>query len=164
MSDCCATKAPTALPVSCPMCQARGRAVPDETPVALLRDSARDRLGPGPHHYCRTPTCLVVYFSAAGQVFVKDDLRVRVGGKETAPPIPLCYCFGHTVETIEDEIQSKGTSTVLERIRAEVKAGTCRCERENPQGSCCLGDVARTVKALLERRSMGSDTGDGQRG
>ena len=161
MSDCCKVKGETPQGESCPQCHARGKSVPDETPRALLEESSRRRLGARPYFYCRTPTCDVVYFDGAGDVFRKDELRVRVGDKETSPPIPVCYCFGHTVGSIEEEILSTGTTNVLERIRAEVKAGTCRCEVENPQGSCCLGNVTRAVQSLLGVHPRTARTGTG---
>jgi hypothetical protein len=68
---------------------------------------------------------------------------VRVGAKETADPIPVCYCFGFTRKDIEDEIVETGRSTVADRIKTEVNAGNCACEVRNPSGKCCLGGVAR---------------------
>ena len=56
------------------------------------------------------------------------DVTVRVGLKETEPPVPLCYCFGHTAESVRDEIVATGRSTVPERITVEVQAG--KIERE----------------------------------
>lgn len=159
MRGCCDSKVQSARPASCPRCHVPGKSVPDETPAALLRRSCRERLGPGPHHFCTTAHCEVVYFSADGPAFLKDEVRVRVGEKETSPPITVCYCFAHTVESIDEEIRSTGTTTVLERIRAEVASGRCRCERENPRGSCCLGNVARTVQSLRLERSSGARRG-----
>ena len=53
------------------------------------------------------------------------------------------------MQSIEEEIRGTGRTTVQERIKMEVKAGTCRCEVENPQGTCCLGDVARAVSRII---------------
>ena len=39
---------------------------------------------------------------------------------------------------------------MIDAIKAEVKAGTCRCEMTNPEGVCCLGDVSKEVKALTQ--------------
>jgi len=77
---------------------------------------------------------------------------VRVGAKETADPIPICYCFGFTRQDIWDEIRSTGKSTVAKRITAEVEAGRCACEVKNPSGKCCLGDVTRTAKDRLGQK------------
>lgn len=123
----------------------RGRKVPRETVEALLTDDARRRLASGGSFVCLARDCAVVYFGPAG-IFEKGDIRTRVGFKETSAPRPVCYCFGHTLESIEEEILRTGRSTVAERIQAEVKAGRCSCEVKNPEGTCCLGNVARAVK------------------
>jgi hypothetical protein len=68
--------------------------------------------------------------------------------KATTDPKLLCYCFGFTGDEIRDEILTTGRSTIQQRIAAEVKAGKCDCERLNPQGSCCLGNVAAFIKGL----------------
>lgn len=158
MSGCCKVPSDPADLRICPRCGTKGRVLRPETPLALLEEEARGRLGPGPHFYCPSPTCEVVYFCRPGQpVIVKGDLRVRVGQKETDPPVTVCYCFGYTLQSIEDEVQATGRTTVIERIKAEVKAGTCRCEVKNPQGSCCLGNVTRAVSDV--RRRLGPRLG-----
>jgi len=106
-------------------------------------------LTPAAHLFCETPDCPVVYFAPDdGSVFYKPDLTVRVGIKETEPPIPLCYCFGFTREMLWSELAQTGKTTIPDRIKAEVQAGNCRCEETNLQGSCCLGDIQRAIQAF----------------
>jgi copper chaperone CopZ len=102
-----------------------------------------------PWRYCGDPDCEVVYFDPGGVVIEKSALAVRVGEKEKDPPHTVCYCFGHTVEGIRDEVRRTGRSTVVASITAKVKAGECSCETKNPKGACCLGDVNREVKSAL---------------
>jgi hypothetical protein len=100
------------------------------------------------YYFCDASDCDVVYFASDTEAprFHREDLMVRVGAKETADPIPICYCFGFTRQDIWEEIRSTGKSTVAERITAEVGAGRCACEVKNPSGKCCLGDVTRAAK------------------
>jgi hypothetical protein len=100
------------------------------------------------YYFCEAPGCDAVYFplDAQAPLFRHGDLIVRVGSKETADPIPVCYCFGFNRENIQDEIAETGWSTIGERITAEVKAGNCACEVKNPSGKCCLGSVTQAVK------------------
>jgi len=100
------------------------------------------------YYFCDASDCDVVYFALDPEAprFRREDLVVRVGAKETADPIPICYCFGFTRQDIWDEIRSTGESTVAERIKAEVEAGHCACEVKNPSGKCCLGDATRAAK------------------
>jgi len=130
----------------CPSCGAEGIPVKEVTLRSLL---CPDRLGlvvGGRWSFCGSAGCDVVYFKAdGGQVFNKDDLAVRVGVKETSAPRPICYCFGHTIEEVMDEVRRTGGSTVAQDIRARMKESGCSCEVKNPQGRCCLDTVGRCV-------------------
>jgi hypothetical protein len=72
-----------------------------------------------------------------------------VGLKERDARRTVCYCFGHTVESIREEIETTGRSTVAAAITAKVNATECSCEILNPKGTCCLGDVNKAVKEAL---------------
>jgi len=156
MSDCCSVDADSgaALAVTtCPVNGARSKQVDMLTVKSLVRQLP---LGmPNTQYYfCESSGCAVVYFAlhAAAPRFCLEDLVVRVGAKEIAGPITICYCFGFTRQDIADEIRSTGKSTVAKRIAAEVEAGRCACEVKNPSGKCCLGDVTRTVKDRLNEK------------
>ncbi len=96
----------------------------------------------------------MVYFpyGAGAALFQKPDLTVRVGLKETEDPVSICYCFGITRKEVWGEIQETGVSTVVNRIKTEVRVGNCSCEVKNPSGKCCLGNITRTVKDSLQTR------------
>jgi hypothetical protein len=105
------------------------------------------------YYFCDSPHCEVVYcgLDPEAPVFRREDLTIRVGIKETADPISICYCFGFTRQEIWDELRVSGKPTIAERISAEVEAGRCACDLKNPAGKCCLGDVARTAKDWLSQ-------------
>ncbi len=44
----------------------------------------------------------------------------------------ICYCFGFTAEDIERDYQNNKHSTIMEKIVAEKKMGTCQCATKNP--------------------------------
>jgi len=150
MSDCCSVnvKAGTAPEVmACPVNGARSKQVDALTVKSIVRHIPLG-ISNDQYYFCEARDCDVVYFPFDPQAptFRRQDLVVRVGAKETADPIPICYCFGFTRKDIEDEIAASGRSTVAERISAEVKQGNCACEVKNPSGKCCLGDVTRIVR------------------
>jgi len=160
MADCCkvrpaATTEPT-KGVPCQQCGRPGKPVDRITVDALLKPELRAGLNGTRYVFCETSDCPVVYFALDGTRFTKDQIRVRVGLKETEDPILVCYCFGITERMIQDEIERAGRSTAGTRIRAEVKVGNCRCEVENPSGRCCLGDVAKVEKSVAVQEARRS--------
>jgi hypothetical protein len=122
----------------------KGKPVAVLTVKSLVRDHTRVPASVS-YSFCRTADCEVVYFSPQA-VFKKADLKAQVGIKETSDPIPLCYCFDHSREDVRRAIESAGSTTILEEIKAEVQAGFCACEVKNPSGACCLGDITRTIQ------------------
>ncbi|MGQ0612711.1 MAG: putative iron-sulfur cluster-binding metallochaperone [Planctomycetaceae bacterium] len=130
----------------CPVAGKPGRRVAGATLRTLVRGERLPEVEAGEWFYCDLPDCDVVYFAADGRTLKKDALKVRVGAKEESPPHTVCYCFGHTAESIREEIERTGQSTVAASITAKVKTGECSCETLNPKGSCCLGDINKTVK------------------
>lgn len=152
MSSCCSGGSceksdPRARAESaCPRCGVIGKVVSDETILSILKPGHAHRLLVVERRFCRTPSCAVLYYGADGRVVEKDAASVRVGFKETEDPIPLCYCFEFTRAHVGQEVAETGDSTIPDRIDAEIRAGRCACERKNPSGACCLGDVRKAVK------------------
>ena len=146
---CCTPLAKPKTAATCPACGTEGKPVKPVTLRALLHPHLQGTVRDEVYRFCPQPDCALVYFRADGaQTFARADLTVRVGVKERSGPRPLCYCFGHSAESIREEWTRTGKSTVLDVIKAEVKAGTCHCEVTNPGGGCCLGDITKEVKAL----------------
>lgn len=147
--SCCTPIAASKSELLCPFSGTRGKPVKPVTLRALLKPNLQEQVRDQVYRFCGDSTCEVVYFSEdRTQSFLRGDLTVRVGIKESEAPRPLCYCFGHSVESIQDEYAATGESTAIQAIRAQVKAGTCHCEITNPGGSCCLGDVTKAVKEI----------------
>ena len=150
MSDCCSvntTQSPVSAEMPCPVSGTRSKQMDLVTVQSLVRHLPFG-MARAQYYFCEAADCDVVYFPSnpTAPTFHRGDLLVRVGVKEAHDPIPVCYCFGITRKTLEEEIRHTGQSTVAERIKAEVKAGRCACQLKNPSGRCCLGDVARAVK------------------
>jgi len=187
------TESKTARQVECPSCGKKAKRVSPVTLGALLKEefaepfaadgqSCCDAKGEGCKpvtgdtgwRFCDSPDCDVVYFSEEGDTsFTKSQLKVPVGVKETSGERPLCYCFGHSVASIKEELRTKGASDALEDIRAKMKDPGCHCEISNPSGSCCLGSVTKGIQIAQEELGMndssvtpakpaGSSTGRGE--
>ena len=143
----------------CPACEKAGKAVKQTTLRSLLVEAARERIEDTDYHFCQSADCETVYFAKRGSsTFTKADLTVRVGIKENEAPRPVCYCFNHTIEEIEDDIRRCGESDVLDDIKTRMREA-CWCETKSPMGSCCLATVTKQVKAAQERLDPGGDGG-----
>ncbi|MCR9206879.1 MAG: mercuric transporter MerT family protein [bacterium] len=109
--------------------------------------------------FCPSQNCDVVYFTEEGDTqFTKSQLKVLVGVKESSGERPLCYCFGHSVGSIKEELGTKNHSDALDDIRARMKDPGCHCETSNPSGSCCLGSVTKGIAIAQKEMRMHDST------
>jgi len=124
---------------------------PRPTPVPNAASWARwwgPEVGDGPWQYCPTLGCAVVFHLDVATV-TEGELRSRVGAKAVAAAEPVCFCFGHTRSDLADDLaRHDGATTIKPAIKAAVADGLCACEHLNPDGSCCLAAVHRTMKAI----------------
>ena len=117
---------------------------------ALLKPAALERLAPGEYHFCPSAECAVVYFGSGG-AFLREDVAVTVFQKEAGGPRTICYCLDITEDQLRNELAATGGSRSADRIRELIANDRCACELRNPQGSCCLGNVAALVKSAREQ-------------
>ena len=132
----------------CKECGNKGKSVKEITLRNHVKESKLESIKNFEGFYfCETHTCQVIYFNNEQSFYLhKEDVKTRVGLKETYDPIPVCYCFGWTREKIFNQIKQQGFSTAVQEISAKVKAGECACDIYNPSGKCCLGEVSKVVK------------------
>lgn len=152
MSDCCSSENTKVKQsnnsLMCPGCHQKGKLVDIMLLKSLLVPCAMKRLDASKTYYfCRTADCLTVYFDSSA-VFSKEDLRVLVFQKEKDGSAPVCYCFGYSRKQIKEDVLKNKKSTIQEEIKNYTKDKKCACEIRNPQGSCCLGNVAQVVNSV----------------
>lgn len=134
----------------CPQNDNRGKPVQLITLKSLLKPSALERLEPASEYrFCETAECSVVYFSTIGDTFTIQDLKVPIFQKDNSADAPVCYCFGWSRQRLQNELALTGIGTAIESITAHIQAKRCGCEVNNPQGSCCLGNVRRAIKSAM---------------
>ncbi|MBE7461867.1 MAG: cation transporter [Planctomycetes bacterium] len=133
-------------------------AVPDKS---VCESGCKPSTGNTGWRFCDSPECDVVYFGEQNEVtFTKNQLWVSVGVKEKTGERPLCYCFGHSVATIMEELRTKGRSDAQEDIRRKMKDPGCACEVKNPSGSCCIGAVAKGIEAAKAELKSTTSSGN----
>ncbi len=130
----------------CPQCEAEGRSVSRTTleaqvvPARLAATTDVDAWA-----LCLTATCEVVYFHDEDAV-VLGETRALPFHKATHAERLVCFCFEHSVADVEADVAANAASTMQTSIKEKCRAGEDDCERKNPQGRCCLGNVALVVK------------------
>lgn len=153
----------TAVTALCPVSGTKGKKVGVVTLHALVKDEFNGQISAGADYYfCDAKGCDVVYFTTDGRTITKSQLKVEVGVKETTGDRPLCYCFGHSVESIKTELLTLGRTTAVEDIRAKMADPGCSCPTTNPSGACCLGTVKAGVETAKEE--VAATAGGGGRG
>ncbi|NYV66612.1 (2Fe-2S)-binding protein [Bacillus sp. Gen3] len=147
VEDCCLKSNIKETSIVCPSCKNKGKQMKLITLKSLLLPKSLANLQPDTsYQFCSISECDVVYFNEKEQIFTKSDLKVSVFQKDEKENTPICYCFGWTRKIISEEIKKTEENTIIQNISMHIKANRCGCEVNNPQGSCCLGNVTGFIK------------------
>lgn len=161
--SCCSLKAidkgnekKEILVFTCPKCKDKGSMVKTITLQSLLKECCQSKVERDiPYKFCKNSECEVIYFSSKKEhFFTKDELTVKATLKDAGLDVNVCYCFGHTRQSVIDELKSTGKTNVLDEVKAKMKNPGCFCETSNPQGNCCLGNITawiKEAKGLIKR-------------
>jgi len=154
MSDCCTTGTKERISENsvyefCPSCKVKGKKLKIITLKSMLKPLVLDSLNPDlVHFFCATEDCGVVYFDEHKKTFSTSEIKVPVYQKEDSLTVPICYCFEWTRDKINKYVEDGLSSKPLDHIRQNVKANRCGCDVNNPQGSCCMGNITKYIKNL----------------
>lgn len=137
---------------TCPKCSNKGVVVKHITPQTLLEDTYKSHLRTNCiYKFCKNDECDVAYFTEdSSHYFSIAELKEKATLKDKGLDVKVCYCFGHTRQSILTELQTTGETKVLEDVKSKMKDPGCFCERSNPQGGCCLGNVSSWIKDAKE--------------
>ncbi len=130
-------------------CGEPGRIVAKQTVVHQLKNEKLQFVSDEEYRFCNSRDCDVVYYTRSGENFTVADLYELVTSKAAGDVRPLCYCFGFTEGDMRDEIAQTGETSIPAQVTQFIKEKLCACEIRNPSGSCCLGEINRTVKDSL---------------
>lgn len=137
---------PTA-PCPCPVCGNAGRKVTAVTLDHHVPEPLRAAIG-NDAAFCLNPACAVVYCNPAGFVIRKGQTLLPVTQKDPGDEVRVCYCFDFKRADLRRELAERGKTDIPAQIKKGVADGRCDCERKNPQGTCCLGNVAAAIKTI----------------
>lgn len=144
--DCCQIKTTTC---PCPLCGNAGRKVTALTLDHHVLQPLRATIGDDAT-FCLNPACEVAYCNPGGFVVRKGQTILPVAIKDQGDHVPVCYCFGFKRGDLRKDLTEQGKTDIPEQIRKGIAEGRCACERTNPQGACCLGNVAGAIKNIQE--------------
>ncbi|MEQ6353371.1 (2Fe-2S)-binding protein [Lysinibacillus sp. M3] len=151
MGNCCSSpkKNSNANTIICPSCKNKAKNIQLITIKSMLKPSVLESINAMENHYfCSTKGCHVVYFDTRNKEYTLSAIKISVHQKDDSLSTPVCYCFDWTKEKIKHNVETKLTPNPLEHIRENIKENRCGCEVNNPQGSCCLGNVTKYIKDL----------------
>jgi hypothetical protein len=107
----------------------------------VLPDLKLEIRDPNEWHLCLSDSgCEVAYFKGSSVVLL-TQLPARPAHKTTDSHGFVCFCFGYSRQDIADDFDRQGVSRIRDKIVEACRDDTCDCERLNPAGRCCLGDV-----------------------
>lgn len=140
MSNCCSSQQTTKQSSKRHCCPINGKQyleVPYGTVLHHVKEPWKLALKEQAYYFCDDPHCDVVYFGIDGSTLLKNQLRTKVGVKETSEDTLICYCFGISKAEAKANVQAK--TFVVE----QTKNSTCSCTSRNPSGRCCLKDFPK---------------------
>ena len=110
MSDCCSINKDVEPEPKRHVCPKNGKQY-HEVPFATVLHHVKQPWIHAPkqqsYYYCYDPDCDVVYFGKDNLMILKDQLRTKVGVKETAEDALICYCFDISKAQAQSNEQAK---------------------------------------------------------
>jgi len=137
MSNCCAKKPDENKRHTCPENKTAYGKVPYQTVLLHIKEAWKSNIKEQAYYFCDAPDCEVVYFAADNSIIKKDQLKTKVGIKETSDDALICYCFDVS------RIVAQTDSTAKEFVIEKTKHALCSCQTQNPSGKCCLKDFPK---------------------
>ena len=141
MSSCCSSSASSSKQ-ACPQCGTLSKSISMKTLFHQLKFPEVLNVETGSYFYCAGESCSVGYFSQAGLLIPKHQLRAfdELNHK-------LCYCFDVNVEVYRQALKNNTASEIKNFVIQKTKSGDCACEIRNPSGQCCLASFKLLEKS-----------------
>jgi hypothetical protein len=96
-------------------------------------------IAPDNYYFCPSIQCPIAYFSIAGDIILKQQLRTF----QAIQNGKLCYCFDIDAEEYLSAITTSQGESIKNFVIQRTQSGECACEIRNPSGQCCLANFKR---------------------
>ncbi len=144
MSNCCSKSNQNQQKLKrhrCPENDKEYGEVPYKTLLHHVKEPWNLALKEQAYYFCSAPDCNVVYFGSDNSTIHKDQLRAKVGIKETSDDALICYCFDVSRATARMDALSENKAKTF--VIEQTKKSLCSCATHNPSGKCCLKDFPK---------------------
>ena len=129
----------------CPRCGSLGAPVSSTVLDHHVQKKSRPQIGESAW-FCDFPRCDVAYFDLFERAVAVNELQFAVYPKDAA--IPICACFGFTLEDIEADVR-QGTPIRIRELLAKSKSADAQCHTLAADGRCCMREVQRIYMKLI---------------
>lgn len=145
--------------MTCPSCSSKGRKLSLRTLLAFAKQEDLRQLNTQSQWYlCTSSDCQIGYFSSNETISTASMLEVPFH-KGTSLQRKVCFCFGYSVKDLDEDIRTKGVSSIEPSIREACQKGLQSCETLNPQGRCCLGNINSILRNYRDGGDPNKDEG-----
>ena len=144
MSECCSNSPSKITEQDCPQCGISCKSVGIKTLYHQVRFPENQAINSDRYYFCPVKTCAVGYFSTAGSMIPKQQLRSAQNIQEDT----LCYCFDISEAQYRFALQANTAESIKHFVIEQTRSGTCACEIRNPSGQCCLAKFKRVEKEI----------------
>lgn len=139
MSDCSNSSSTKQL---CYECGSSCKIVSMSTLYHQVRFPENQSIVTDEYYFCSTKTCLIAYFSNAGNIIPKQYLRSYVSIQNNV----LCYCFDIDTEWYVSALKDQRAELIKAFVIQRTQFSECACEIRNPSGQCCLANFKHLEK------------------
>ena len=129
----------------CSRCGSLGTPVSSTVLDHHVQKQTRSQIGESAW-FCDFPRCDVAYFDLFERVVAVNELQFAVYPKDAA--IPICACFGFTLEDIEADVRQR-TPMRIRELLAKSKSADAQCHTLAADGRCCMREVQRLYMKLI---------------
>ena len=134
MSDCMCSKNSVPTKQVCPECGSACIKVEMQTLYHQVKFPENQAIAPDSYSFCPSKQCPIGYFSIAGEIVPKQQLR----SYQEIQSDKLCYCFDIDKRQYLSAIKAQQGEAVKNFVIQRTQSGECACKIRNPSGQCCL--------------------------
>ncbi len=106
----------------------------------------RVRSAEAPWRTCLSSACPVAYYGASATISV-TEVSATVHHKARSPDPLICFCFEYRISDLEHPKRAPDSvNPVVLEIQSRCREGLGDCKNKNPEGRCCLQNIAQLLK------------------